>query len=65
MDGAVNAGIPGYKSALEAAGVEHTIHMYEGVNYAFHNDTSSARYHKASAELAWLRTIEFLKQTLA
>ena len=39
--------------------------MYEGVNHAFHNDTSSARYDKAAAELAWSRTIAFLKDLLA
>jgi carboxymethylenebutenolidase len=39
--------------------------MYEGVNHAFHNDTSEARYDKEAAELAWSRTIEFLQQHLA
>jgi carboxymethylenebutenolidase len=39
--------------------------MYEGVNHAFNNDTSSARYDKAAADLAWSRTVEFLKKNLA
>ena len=39
--------------------------MYEGVNHAFHNDTNAARYDKAAAELAWSRTIDFLKRHLA
>ncbi len=65
LDKRINAGIPGYKAALEAAGVDHTIHMYEGANHAFHNDTSATRYHKESAELAWSRTIDFLKESLA
>jgi carboxymethylenebutenolidase len=38
--------------------------MYEGVNHAFHNDTSQARYDAAAAKLAWGRTIEFLNRTL-
>ena len=65
LDKFVNPGIPDYKASLEAAGIDHTIHMYEGANHAFHNDTSAARYNKESAELAWSRTIDFLKKSLA
>ena len=64
LDERINAGIPAYREALEAAGVEHEIHMYEGVNHAFNNDTSSARYDRAAADLAWGRTVEFLKSAL-
>jgi carboxymethylenebutenolidase len=64
LDERINAGIPDYRAALEAAEVEHVIHMYEGVNHAFHNDTSAARYDKAAADLAWSRTVEFLKAKL-
>jgi carboxymethylenebutenolidase len=65
LDERINAGIEAYKAALEAAGKEFTIHMYEGVNHAFNNDTSEARYDKAAADLAWQRTVEFLKEKLA
>ena len=64
MDDRINAGIPDYRAALEAAEVDHVIHMYEGVNHAFNNDTSAARYDKAAADLAWSRTVEFLKEKL-
>ncbi|MDP9139110.1 MAG: dienelactone hydrolase family protein [Pseudomonadota bacterium] len=64
LDDRINEGIPGYKAALEAAGIGHAIHMYDGVNHAFHNDTSAARYDKAAADLAWSRTIAFLKESL-
>ncbi|WP_246329509.1 dienelactone hydrolase family protein [Chthonobacter rhizosphaerae] len=64
LDERINAGIPDYEAALEAAGVDHEIHVYEGVNHAFNNDTSSARYDKAAADLAWQRTVTFLKDTL-
>jgi carboxymethylenebutenolidase len=64
LDDRINEGIPGYKAALEAAGVVHVIHMYDGVNHAFHNDTSAARYDKTAADLAWSRTVAFLKQSL-
>ena len=51
-----------YEAALKAAGVHYEQYVYEGVNHAFNNDTSAARYDKAAAELAWSRTVEFLKE---
>ncbi len=65
IDERINAGIADYEKALKAAGVDYTIYVYEGANHAFNNDTNAARYDQAAAELAWSRTIEFLKQHLA
>ena len=65
LDERINAGIEDYKAALEAAGVEHRIEMYDGANHAFHNDTSAARYDKAAADRAWSLTVEFFKEALA
>ena len=65
LDQRINAGIEGYRKALEANQDDYTIYMYEGVNHAFNNDTNAARYDKAAADLAWSRTIEFLKRNLA
>jgi carboxymethylenebutenolidase len=65
LDERINAGIPAFRKALEAAGVEHQIYVYEGANHAFNNDTSEARYNKEAADLAWGRTIEFLKSALS
>ncbi len=65
LDQRTNAGIAAYESALKANQVDYTIYMYEGANHAFHNDTNAARYDKAAAELAWSRTLEFLKRHLA
>jgi carboxymethylenebutenolidase len=64
LDQRTNAGIPDYEAALKAAGVDYQIYVYEGANHAFNNDTSEARYNKEAAELAWSRTIAFLKETL-
>lgn len=64
-DERVDAGIPGFEAALKAAGVSYEIYVYAGAEHAFHNDTNAARYNKLAAELAWSRTIAFLKQTLA
>ena len=62
-DQRIDAGIPAFEDALKKAGVEHTIYMYEGAGHAFMNDTGQ-RYNKAAAELAWSRTIAFLKSKL-
>ncbi|MFO1147028.1 MAG: dienelactone hydrolase family protein [Alsobacter sp.] len=64
LDTRVNAGMEGYDKALKAAGVPHQIFVYEGVNHAFHNDTSAERYNKEAATLAFDRTVEFLRQNL-
>ncbi len=61
LDQNVNAGIAGFESALKSAGKTFELHMYEGVNHAFNNDTGS-RYDKAAADLAWSRTVAFLKK---
>ena len=65
LDERINAGIDAYREALAAAGKEFTIHVYEGVNHAFNNDTSDARYNKEAADLAWGRTVAFFKEKLA
>ncbi len=64
-DQRINAGIDAYREALEAAGKAFTIHIYEGAQHAFNNDTSEARYNKQAADLAWSRTIAFFKEKLA
>jgi len=64
MDERVNAGIPAYEEALKKSNINYQLFMYEGVQHAFHNDTSSARYNEAAAKLAWSRTMEFFKEKL-
>ncbi len=65
IDERINAGIDAYREALDAAGVDYDIHVYDGVQHAFNNDTSEARYDKEAADLAWSRTVAFLKEKLA
>jgi carboxymethylenebutenolidase len=65
LDERINEGIPGYRKALEDAKIVHQINVYEGANHAFNNDTSEARYNKEAADLAWSRTVEFLKSALS
>lgn len=63
-DDGINGGMAAYEAALKANGVAYEQHVYPGTEHAFHNDTSAARYNKAAADLAWTRTIAFLKMTL-
>jgi carboxymethylenebutenolidase len=64
LDERVNATVPAFEAALQKAGKPYTLHMYEGAQHAFHNDTSQARYDPAAAKLAWSRTLEFFSRTL-
>jgi carboxymethylenebutenolidase len=64
LDDRINKGIPDYEAALKANGKDYQLFIYDGVNHAFNNDTSAARYDKAAADLAWGRTVEFLKARL-
>ncbi|HET8728697.1 MAG TPA: dienelactone hydrolase family protein [Alphaproteobacteria bacterium] len=64
LDERINAGVPDFQHALDAAGVDYTLHMYDGVNHAFHNDTSAERYDAEAASVAWDRTMAFLKERL-
>ena len=63
-DARVNKGIPAFEAALKKASVDYKIYMYEGAKHAFNNDTRAARYNKEAAQLAWQRTISFLKEKL-
>lgn len=64
LDERIDAEIPAYEEALKKANINYELYMYEGVNHAFHNDTSKARYDEAAAILAWQRTLAFFKAHL-
>lgn len=64
LDERINAGWPAFEEALRANGKSYVMHMYEGANHGFHNDTTP-RYDAEAAELAWSRTIAFFKEHLA
>ena len=64
LDQRINAGIPAYETALKAAGTKYELFVYEGVNHAFNNDTSPARYNAEAAKLAWERTLRLFKEKL-
>jgi carboxymethylenebutenolidase len=63
QDERINAGIAAYEAALKASHVKYQIFIYPGTQHGFNNDTTP-RYDKAAAQLAWQRTVEFLKKNL-
>jgi carboxymethylenebutenolidase len=63
-DERINAGWPAYEAALKANGVRYTMHMYEGTQHGFNNDTTP-RYDEKAAKLAWQRTVDFFKKHVA
>jgi carboxymethylenebutenolidase len=65
LDTRINAGIEDYVAALNANHKVFELYIYEGANHAFNNDTNEARYDKEAADLAWGRTVEFLKRYLS
>jgi carboxymethylenebutenolidase len=64
LDERINAGIPAFEKALKDNGKQYELHIYDDVNHAFNNDTNAARYNKDAAELAWSRTLQFLRKYL-
>jgi carboxymethylenebutenolidase len=63
-DERIDAGIPAYEAALKEHKKPYQLFVYEGAQHAFNNDTNAARYDRAAAELAWGRTLEFLRKQL-
>lgn len=61
LDERINGRGAEWAAALKAAGVKVDAFTYPGVNHAFNNDTSTARFDQAAADLAWGRTLAALK----
>jgi len=57
-DTRINTAVPAYEGALKAAGIPHAIHMYPDTDHAFFD------HNREAAELAWRRTMDFLKDAL-
>ena len=62
-DQRVNEGIPAYEAALKANNKVYALHMYDGKQHGFHNDTTP-RYDEGAAKLAWTRTLEWFNKYL-
>lgn len=64
LDTRINAGIPAYEAALEAAKVDYQIFIYPDVNHAFNNDSSPNRYNEPAAKIAWERTLDLFAKKI-
>lgn len=64
LDTFVNPGIAAMRSALDKAKVLYEMHVYEGANHAFFNDTGD-RYNAAAAKDAWGRTLAWFGRWLS
>ncbi|WP_047414998.1 dienelactone hydrolase family protein [Cellulophaga sp. Hel_I_12] len=63
LDTRVNEGWPAYEKILKENNVEYKAYFYPDVNHGFHN-TSTPRFDKPAADLAWQRTMDFFKEKL-
>jgi len=64
LDSRVNERGAAWVAALRAAHKDVTQITYPGVDHAFHNDTSAARYNAEAATRAWTATIAFFRRHL-
>ena len=62
-DQGVNQGIAAFEAALKANKKTYTLHMYDGTQHGFHNDTTP-RYDEKAAKLAWQRTLDHFNKYL-
>ena len=53
-----------YAAALEAAGVAHEFHRYDGAGHGFQDFTNADRYRETQSEDAWTKAIEFFGRSL-
>ena len=63
-DPRVNALREAYRNALEEYNKNFIMYSYEGTRHGFHNN-STPRYNEKQANIAWERTISFLKKHLS
>ena len=59
------AAVRALEEKIRAAGREVTFHIYPGTGHWFFEPNQPQAYDAAAAELAWERTLDFLKAQLA
>jgi len=57
--------IPGLVDALNRAGVKYELFVYDNTERGFDDESDTAHYSAAAADLAWARLIAFFKTTLS
>jgi len=51
-------------AALNAAGIEHVFHQYDGAGHGFQDFVNTERFRKEQAEDSWAKLLAFLDDTL-
>lgn len=64
LDNRVNGTARPFAAAITAAHGSATVIEHPGVDHAFNNDTSAARYNREAATQAWTQTLDFFRQHL-
>lgn len=57
--------LPEVTQRMHDAGAQFVSHVYPGAGHAFFNDTNPVSYRPEVAADAWIRSLEFLRETLA
>ncbi|MSV35820.1 MAG: dienelactone hydrolase family protein [Bryobacterales bacterium] len=63
LDKRINDGWPAFEEVLKANKVNYDVHIYEGANHGFHNDTTP-RYDEKAAKEAWQHTTDLFGKYL-
>lgn len=63
LDRGITGRVPAMLTAIQAAQKPYELHIYQGVNHAFHNDTGP-RYDAGTACDAWQKTLGFFDRHL-
>lgn len=58
------ADVDDYSAALDAAGVSHRFHRYDGAGHAFQNFPNPDRYRESQSEDAWQKVLHFFAEEL-
>jgi len=61
---ATNDGARNTEARLRQLGKDAKFHFYPGTNHAFFNDERADVFDSAAADLAWQRTLEFLRESV-
>ena len=64
QDERLMSGLPDVRAAMESAGIDFTVKIYDDAQHAFFNDTGS-RYDADAAADAWQLALDFLDRHLA
>ncbi len=54
-----------FQAKLQTLNGNHAVYIYPNAGHAFANEDNEEAYNKEAAELAWRRTLDFLKQELS